>query len=293
MRPIDIAPANLETIRRILCEHTPGLEVRVFGSRVSWTARATSDLDLALMTTESLNIGRMAELKAAFTESDLPFRVDIVDWASTSESFRRVIQADHVVLQSARAANDASRRSSIVAGAALRDPCDASVDCHHSMPPLPPTWKRRDVVGNLPSGTTQPRGLPPVASICWPIVPARDILKLRYGKALVEQDRRPGAVAVYGTNGRCGTHDTPLFEGPGVILGRKGQGPLGVEWSAEPYWVIDTAYSLTPLRRDVHLKFAYYVVKFVGLNHLKDGNVESDVKSRHIRSTGPASSSAA
>ena len=76
---------------------------------------------------------------------------------------------------------------------------------------------------------------------------------------------------VYGTNGRCGTHDAALFEGPGVILGRKGQGPLGVEWSRGPYWVIDTAYTLTPLRQDIHLKFAYYLLKFIGLNHLKDG----------------------
>ena len=56
-----------------------------------------------------------------------------------------------------------------------------------------------------------------------------------------------------------------------MILGRKGQGPLGVEWSPTPYWVIDTAYALRPLRPTVHLKFAYYLVKFVGLNHLKDG----------------------
>ena len=56
-----------------------------------------------------------------------------------------------------------------------------------------------------------------------------------------------------------------------MILGRKGQGPLGVEWSSGPYWVIDTAYTLTPLRPDVDLKFAYYLLKFIGLNHLKDG----------------------
>ena len=98
MRPIDIGPADLETVRRILREHTPRLEVRAFGSRVSWTARETSDLDLALMTAEPLSIARMAQLKAAFTASDLPFRVDIVDWASTSESFRKVIERDHVVL---------------------------------------------------------------------------------------------------------------------------------------------------------------------------------------------------
>ena len=98
MIPVDIVPSDLEMVRRILYEQTPELEVRVFGSRVSWTARRTSDLDLALMTTEPLDIGRMAALKAAFTESDLPFRVDIVDWASTSESFREVIERDHLVL---------------------------------------------------------------------------------------------------------------------------------------------------------------------------------------------------
>ena len=69
------------------------------GWRCAYSARAcpgpragTSDLDLALMTNEPLDIGRMTALKAAFTESNLPFRVDIVDWASTSESFRKVIE---------------------------------------------------------------------------------------------------------------------------------------------------------------------------------------------------------
>ena len=51
------------------------------------------------MTGEPLTVARMANLRAAFTEADLPFRVDAVDWASTSESFRRVVEADYVVLQ--------------------------------------------------------------------------------------------------------------------------------------------------------------------------------------------------
>jgi type I restriction enzyme S subunit len=63
----------------------------------------------------------------------------------------------------------------------------------------------------------------------------------------------------------------PLFSGPGVILGRKGQGPLGVEWCKGGYWVIDTAYSLAPLRSDIDLKYAYFLIKYIGLNHLKDG----------------------
>ena len=103
MRPIDIRPAELETVRGILREHTPGNDVRAFGSRVSRNARETSDLDLALMTDEPLSIARMAALRASFTESDLPFRVDIVDWANTSESFRKVIECEHVVLMQGEA----------------------------------------------------------------------------------------------------------------------------------------------------------------------------------------------
>ena len=124
---------------------------------------------------------------------------------------------------------------------------------------------------SLHLGTTAPRGLPPGDQIRWPLVASRDLFELKYGRALVEALRRPGPVPVYGTNGRCGSHDEALFKGPGVILGRKGQGPLGVEWCDDDYWVIDTAYSLTPLRPDVDLKYAYYLIKHIGLNHLKDG----------------------
>lgn len=99
-QPIDINPGDLETVRRILQKHVPELEVRAFGSRVSvaWTARETSDLDLALMTTEPLDLLRVAEMRDAFDESDLPFRVDLVDWATTSENFRKVIEREYVTI---------------------------------------------------------------------------------------------------------------------------------------------------------------------------------------------------
>ena len=100
MRPIDLPPADLETVRRILRDHAPGLEARAFGSRVSWTARDTSDLDLVLMTETPLDAGRMAALRAAFTGSDLPFRVDVADWAAVSENFRAIIEREYAVLSS-------------------------------------------------------------------------------------------------------------------------------------------------------------------------------------------------
>ena len=98
MTPIDITPADLKTVRRILREEVPDLKVRVFGSRVSWTARENSDLDLVLMTKEPLDISRMAKLKESFSESNLPFRVDVVDWADTSESFQKIIESRSMTL---------------------------------------------------------------------------------------------------------------------------------------------------------------------------------------------------
>ena len=99
MKPVDISPADIETVRRVLLEHVPGLEVWAFGSRVSWTARETSDLDIALMTTEPLDVMRLAEMREAFVQSDLPFRVDIVDWSPTSKAFQSIIRQNCVVVQ--------------------------------------------------------------------------------------------------------------------------------------------------------------------------------------------------
>jgi type I restriction enzyme, S subunit len=118
---------------------------------------------------------------------------------------------------------------------------------------------------------TYPRGFSRDTDWKWPMVPARELVTLNYGRALKADTRSPGTVPVFGTNGQCGWHDAPLAKAPGLILGRKGQGPLGVEWSDKDFWVIDTAYYASILTPDVDLKYVYHLVKYVGLNHLKDG----------------------
>jgi type I restriction enzyme S subunit len=44
-------------------------------------------------------LGAIAE---DFSDSDLPWKVDVVDWATTAESFRKIIERDKVVVQEAR-----------------------------------------------------------------------------------------------------------------------------------------------------------------------------------------------
>jgi len=116
-----------------------------------------------------------------------------------------------------------------------------------------------------------PRGFSMGTDFPWPLVPAGTVVELVYGDGLTEKTRRSGSIPVYGTNGRCGWHDTPLTKGPGVILGRKGMGHLGVEWCESDFWVIDTAYYVRPITDWIDLKYFYYLVKYIGLNHLKDG----------------------
>ena len=89
---LDLDPEHLAEVRRILQMYVPGRTVRVFGSRVQGTAKPFSDLDLAVMGDVPLDFRQLAALKDAFAESNLPFRVDVVDWAATSEMFRGIIE---------------------------------------------------------------------------------------------------------------------------------------------------------------------------------------------------------
>ena len=96
---IDLNPHHLGTVQRILAEHVPACEIRAFGSRATWTAKDYSDLDLAVVGEGPLERRTLARLKEAFEESDLPMRVDVLDWHTISMRFRAVIARDYVVLQ--------------------------------------------------------------------------------------------------------------------------------------------------------------------------------------------------
>jgi predicted nucleotidyltransferase len=96
---IDIRPDHLEIVKAILKRHVPKIEVRVFGSRVSRTAKKNPDLDLAIISDGPIDFRTRALLEEAFEESDLPFRVDVVDWATASHEFRSIIDQRYETLQ--------------------------------------------------------------------------------------------------------------------------------------------------------------------------------------------------
>ena len=89
---IQLNPSELKSVKAILGRSIPEYEVRAFGSRVHGeNLKPHSDLDLVIMNETSLAQGRYAALQEAFSDSDLPMKVDIVEWASISPEFRSLI----------------------------------------------------------------------------------------------------------------------------------------------------------------------------------------------------------
>ena len=96
---IDIAPQYLSIINNILKKHIPEYEVRAFGSRVTGKAKTYSDLDLAIMSTKALDKKTLYALEEELAESDLPFRIEILDWQTISEDFQKIINKKYESIQ--------------------------------------------------------------------------------------------------------------------------------------------------------------------------------------------------
>ena len=96
---LGVTPAEWEIVRAILLRHVREREIWAFGSRVRGTAKPFSDLDLAILGDQPLPPGIRTDLADDFTESDLPYKVDLIEWATTSDRFRAIIEAaPHVIL---------------------------------------------------------------------------------------------------------------------------------------------------------------------------------------------------
>jgi len=95
---LDILPEHLDIVKTILSAFVPDCEVRAFGSRCNGTARKYSDLDLCICGSEKLDWKLFADIKDALMESDLPFRVDLLDYHIVPEHFRDKINNGEVIL---------------------------------------------------------------------------------------------------------------------------------------------------------------------------------------------------
>ena len=98
----------------------------------------------------------------------------------------------------------------------------------------------------------------------WEVKMLGDVIELAYGKALKAGDRKGGDIPVYGSNGQVGWHDEKLVDGPGIVVGRKGN-PGIVTWSHTDFFPIDTAFYIVPQGSDLSLLFLFFALTYQGL----------------------------
>jgi predicted nucleotidyltransferase len=103
-RPVHIALSEehrglvLNILRTNLPQNT---KVWVFGSRATGRARRYSDIDLTIDAGRPLTLDEIAGLAEAFSDSDLPYKVDLADWHNIDDRWRQTITAERVALTEA------------------------------------------------------------------------------------------------------------------------------------------------------------------------------------------------
>lgn len=94
-----LSGAELATVRGVLAAHLPpGFAASAFGSRASGRPKPWSDLDLVIEGPAPLPLPALARLAEAFDDSDLPWKVDLVDRAGLDAAFAAIVDAEKVPL---------------------------------------------------------------------------------------------------------------------------------------------------------------------------------------------------
>jgi type I restriction enzyme S subunit len=93
-----------------------------------------------------------------------------------------------------------------------------------------------------------------------------DLATFVYGKALAAAVRQPGDVRVVGSSGVVGRHDESLFDGPAIVVGRKGTAG-SVIWMDHSIWPIDTTFVALP-NPATSLEYLYHALRAADLPSL-------------------------
>ena len=89
---LQLAEKHWNIIRQILSKYPH--QFYAYGSRVKGTARQFSDLDLCYQ--EEIPLSALSQIREEFTESNLPFEVELVNWKYMRPRFRELIKEDLV-----------------------------------------------------------------------------------------------------------------------------------------------------------------------------------------------------
>jgi len=86
-----------EVLRRLApLLHACGGRLLLFGSRARGDARPASDIDLAVHATDPIPAHWLASARESLEDSAVPFRIDLLDYATLSSEMRQAIDKEAV-----------------------------------------------------------------------------------------------------------------------------------------------------------------------------------------------------
>jgi len=96
LEKLDIDAKHLENILAIVKMHAPDSTVIAFGSRVEFTAKSISDLDLAVQCDRKTAQKAIPRIVGDFQESDIPFNIDVLDYNRLPDNMKKSIDGHFV-----------------------------------------------------------------------------------------------------------------------------------------------------------------------------------------------------
>jgi uncharacterized protein len=109
---IQLNKKHYAIIKTILRKNFPDAKIWLFGSRVEGLAKKYSDLDILIkLSNNTLKVAEDAAAygsrvdffnsRADFAESDIPFKIDLVDWDKMEKEFRHEVLKNAIELEQA------------------------------------------------------------------------------------------------------------------------------------------------------------------------------------------------
>ena len=106
------------------------------------------------------------------------------------------------------------------------------------------------------------------------------VITLQRGHDITKADQQPGSYPVISSGGPASYHAEYKYEGPGVVIGRKGS-LGGVYWSEGPYWPHDTTLWVKDFQGN-DPKFIYYFLHTLNLERFDVGASNPTLNRNHL-----------
>lgn len=245
---IDVRPDHWVEIERILLRFISSRTVVAFGSRANWSAKETSDLDLAIIGSTTIGISTFSEIENAFMESNLPYRVDIVEWCKLSSDFKNAIMSEYVVLM--EFGNSKWQFDTIVT-----DKVDERVVGGLYKPLFPEGWKKR----SLYSMATWTNG-----------IAYKNVEFSQTGKPVIKIAELKDGISDQTKLTQQLFNKNVAIKSDDILFSWSGQPETSIDvfrWQGDEGWLNQHIFKVEP-HNDVNKDFMYFLLKYLNPNFI-------------------------